>query len=190
MNIQVLAGSLRTRSLSRAFARCARARAAVLRAEGQSGLELELLSFAELPIYDADLDVDGGPESVRAFKAAIERADGLLVITPEYNYSIPGGLKNALDWASRPAYKSVLAHKGVATVGLSGNAVGGARAVGHLKQVLLGTLAEPYPQPDFLLAQAPTLFNDEGELVDAGTNTRLDRMLLGFEAWLKRRALS
>lgn len=150
------------------------------------GLHIEIVTLGDIPMYDADLDVEGGPAPVRAFKERVAAAHGLILATPEYNYGIPGVLKNALDWASRPAYRSVLAHKPVAIVGASGSSVGTARAQGQLKQVLLGTLSEVFPHPEVLVGSASQRFDSEGRLVDEGTRNVLGAFLEAYAAWLRR----
>ena len=109
LGIAGIAGSLRRGSFNRGLLRAAVESA-------PEGMTIETLELRDLPLYDADLDVDGGPEPVRAFKAGILAADGLFIATPEYNYSLPGVLKNALDWASR-APERALNDKPVAIVG-------------------------------------------------------------------------
>ena len=99
-------------------------------------MTIEPLEIRDLPLYDADLDVDGGPEVVRAFKAAILAADGLFIATPEYNYSMPGVLKNALDWASR-APERALQDKPVAIVGATPGRWGTVRSQLALRQMLM-----------------------------------------------------
>jgi len=143
------------------------------------------VSIADVPLYNADLDVDGGPEVVRQLKARIETADGLLIATPEYNYSVPGVLKNAIDWISRPAFKSVLVGKPVAIIGASPGSVGTARAQAELRNVLYGTLAEVFPHPEVLVGQARERFTD-GRLADEATRKLLEQMLERYVAWLKR----
>lgn len=179
LHVLAIAGSLRKRSLNRAILR-----AAVELAPPSLSIELEELG--PLPMYDGDLDLDGGPPTVRAFKDRIAASDGLLIATPEYNYGIPGVLKNALDWASRPAYRSVLAHKPVAILGVASGLVGTARAQGQLKQVLLGTISQVFPYPELLIGSAAERFDEEGRLVDAGTRESLARMLDTYAAWLSR----
>lgn len=179
LQILAIAGSLRERSLNRA----------VLRAAEEllpTDTTLVLEDLRPIPMYDGDLDVDGGPEPVRALKARIAAADGLLIATPEYNYGIPGVLKNALDWASRPAYRSVLAQKPVAILGVANGLIGTARAQGQLKQVLLGTVSQVFPYPEVAIGQAARRFDEQGRLVDPETRDHLARMLSAYVAWLRR----
>ena len=174
--ILAIAGSLRSASLSRALVR----EAIELAPEGVTILTYEL---ADIPLYNGDVDVDGGPEAVRRFKEAIGSADGLLIATPEYNYGIPGVLKNAIDWASRPGFKSVLARKPVAVMGVANGTAGAARALGQLKQVLLATLSLLYPAPELTLGSASSKFA-EGRLTDDKDRQKLARLLGEFSSFI------
>lgn len=115
-----------------------------------------------LPHYNADLEP---PPSVLALKSGIAAADGLVMVTPEYNYSVPGVLKNAIDWASRPAYASVLKDKPVFVASVSGGALGGVRAQSHLKYILTGTLARVFVWQEVIVPHANTKVVD-GRLAD------------------------
>lgn len=171
MKVLGIAGSLRQASLSRIL---------LTEASLHAPPEMHLRAFAldDIPLYNGDLDTDDKrPAGVRAFIDAIRDSDALLVVTPEYNYSIPGVLKNAIDWASRPAYRSVLVGKPTALVGLSIGAAGGARALAHLKDVLLGVLARPLPVPDVLVAGAKNVVDESGRLTDDGVKERLTKLL-------------
>ena len=173
-----ISGSLREKSLN----------AALLRAAAQlvpEGTSLSVLSIADVPLYNADLDVDDGPPSVRELKARIDEADGLVIATPEYNYGVPGVLKNAIDWVSRPAFKSVLVHKPVAIIGAAPGAVGTARAQADLRNVLFGTLAEVFPYPEVLVGQAYQRLKD-GRLEDEATREVVREMLERYVAWIDR----
>ena len=145
------------------------------------GAELTVRSIADIPLYNGDLDVDGGPESVRALKADIDAADGVVIATPEYNYGIPGVLKNAIDWVSRPAFKSVLVGKPVAIVGAAPGTVGTARAQADLRNVLFGTLAEVFAHPEILVANAKNRLED-GRCTDPKTRELLTAYLAAFVA--------
>jgi chromate reductase len=176
MKLIGISGSLRRRSYN----------AGLLDAVGEllpANTTLQRLDI-RLPLYDADLDVEGGPPDVAAFKAAIGAADAVLIATPEYNYGIPGPLKNAIDWASRPAYRSPFAGKKTAILGASISTVGTARAQGQLKQVLLGMAAEVFSHPEVLVATAKTKFDAEGRLTDEATREALGKMVTAFVAWV------
>lgn len=171
-----IAGSLREGSLNRALLEAAKALL-------PEGCALETFSLDEVPMYRSELDTDGArPAPVTALKAAIDGADGVVFATPEYNYGIPGVLKNAIDWASRPAYRSVLRDKPVTIVGASPGGVGTARAQGALKTVLLGTGAAILPAGEYLLANAKQRF-EGGTLVDEGSRDRLRDHLALFDTW-------
>jgi len=180
MQVLGIAGSLRQGSTSRALVRAASTFA-------PEGVRVVAHEIGALPLYDADLDTDDArPASVRALKDAIASADALLVVTPEYNYSMSGVLKNAIDWASRPAYKSAFVGKPAALVGVSAGAAGGARALAHLKEVLLGVLARPLPVPDVLVPNARAAFDQDGALVDVAVRDRLARLLVDLRAEVAR----
>ena len=141
----------------------------------------------EIPLYDDDVRAkDGFPEPVEALRTAIRAADALLLVSPEYNYSIPGVLKNAIDWASRPGYRSVFRDKPATMVSAATSVVGGARVQGQLKQVLLGMAAEVFPWPEVLVGGAHQKIVD-GRLVDEATRTHLRELLVAFAAWVQRR---
>lgn len=148
-------GSLRAASSARAVARTLAER---LAAEA----ECRTAEIGTLPLYDADIEDDA---AVTAFRDAVAWADGVVFVTPEYNYSVPGVLKNAIDWASRPAYSSVFKDKPCFVISVSGGALGGARAQGHLKYILNGMLAVVHRCPEVVVPQAPKKVED-GRFVD------------------------
>lgn len=137
-------GSLREASSSRATVR-----ALVRRLE--PGVACHVADPGLLPHYNADISQDPAVES---FLAQVAAADGVVFVTPEYNYSVPGVLKNAIDWASRPAYNSVFKEKPCLVVSVSGGALGGVRAQGHLKYILNGMLARPFACQEIVIPQA------------------------------------
>jgi chromate reductase, NAD(P)H dehydrogenase (quinone) len=139
-----LCGSLRAASSSAALLR-----ALADRLDTRAALEFG--EIGQLPHYNAD--VDGGP-GVAALIKGIAEADGLLFVTPEYNYSVPGVLKNAIDWASRPAMQSVFKGKPAFVISVSGGALGGVRAQGHLKYILNGMLADVFTVPEVVVPRA------------------------------------
>lgn len=149
-------------------------------------VSITFISCEDLPLYNTDIDGDQKPDSVVKFINSIAECDGLLFSTPEYNYSIPGLLKNAIDWASRPAYKSVLAGKPVAILSASKSPVGGARVQSHLRDILSATLSPVVPSPPFLIPQVQGKFDDEGKLVDPAFLQALERYLGEFADWVSR----
>lgn len=180
MKLIAISGSLRTGSFNSCLLRAVQERL-------PEGSSLRLVSIAEVPLYNEDIDGEQKPQVVEQLKEAVAAADGLLIATPEYNYGIPGGLKNALDWLSRPAFKSVLAHKPVAIMSASKSPTGGVRAQGQLKQVLSGVLANIYPAPEFMVPLAQQVFSDEGVLMDEGVAARLTRFVSDYTSWLEQR---
>lgn len=172
-----IAGSLRRGSFNRSLLEAA----AELAPEGVRVIQHDI---AGLPLYNADLDDDAPPAAATELKAAIGAADAVLWATPEYNYGVATPLKNALDWASRPGYRSVLANKPVGMMGASISAVGTARAQAHLKGSLLGVLSLVYPAPEVLVSGAEGRFVD-GALVDEKTRHVVARYLAGFAAFAR-----
>lgn len=156
-----LVGSLRKASHSRAILEAIRDRIA-------PGIEITIHDLSQVPLYNAELDGDDKPAAVVALKQAIADARGLVISTPEYNYSIPGVLKNALDWASRPAFNSVLKGKPATLMTVSPAFTGAVRAQGHLKQVLLACLVEVMPAPELVFGKVGEMF-DDGKLKDPAT---------------------
>ena len=146
-------------------------------------VELEVFDLAGIPFYNEDDDGEIKPEPVLALLAAIESSDALLLATPEYNHSVPALLKNAIDWASRPAFKSVLTNKPAGILSASMSSVGGARAQMHLKDILASTLTPVYPCPDYLLPMAQNSFSADGDLTDATATRRLQRYINEFASW-------
>jgi chromate reductase, NAD(P)H dehydrogenase (quinone) len=137
-------------------------------------------SLAPVPLYNADLDGDHKPEGVVALKNAIRDCDGLVLSSPEYNYGVSGVLKNALDWASRPGYQSVLKGKPVLILTSSPGILGGVRAQAQLRQTLAATLSRVIAAPEVVIAQVQSKIQD-GRLTDA---TSLKFMLEAFDALL------
>ncbi len=156
-----LSGSLRQGSYCTALLR-------TLADELPATSRLVIHGLADLPLYNQDHDGEGAPASVKTLKAAIAAADGLVVVSPEYNYGISGVLKNALDWASRPAYQSVLKGKPVLIMTSSPGIGGGIRAQAQVRQTLAGTLARIVPFPEIAVSNAAERFKD-GRLVDPAT---------------------
>lgn len=174
-----LVGSLRKDSWNRRLLDAARELA-------PEGMQIAEGSLADLPFYNQDLEQAEGPPAVAVFKSALQAADAVLIATPEYNYSIPGVLKNALDWASRPAGKSVLSEKPILLMGASPGLMGTVRAQIHLRQVLLACNALVMQGPEILVGQAPQKFDPAGRLADEPTRTFIARRLVAFRDWAAR----
>lgn len=178
-----IAGSLRERSLNRALLRAA----AELTPET---MEIRIFDgLREIPPYDADVEERGAPPPVAALREAIAAADGLLFVTPEYNYGIPGVLKNAYDWASRPAKSSVLLGRPAALMGASGGMSGTARAQLALRQAMVFTRTPAMPGPEVLVARAAERFDDDLRLTDEKTRAFVADFLERFEGWIRANRL-
>lgn len=182
-DVQVLglAGSLRRGSFNRALLRAA---AALAPAETQ----VTPFELHDVPLYDGDVEQRGDPEPVQRLKRAIADADALLVATPEYQHSTSGVLKNALDWASRPAGASALGGKPVAVVGATPGRTGTARAQADVRKVLAYNDMHVLHRPGVLIAEARRVFDDELALVDTDARDQLRALLehLGARTrWLR-----
>jgi chromate reductase len=175
-----IAGSLRRGSYNRALLHAA----AALAPEGVTVAVFEHLR--EVPPYDADVEAAGDPEPVAALKAAIRDADALLVATPEYNYGVPGVLKNAIDWASRPPATSVLIGKPTALMGASPGRTGTARAQLALRQSLVFTQTPVLPGPEVLVGEAHTRFAPDGTLADEKTQRFVRDLVARLVEWSAR----
>lgn len=177
--IAAFAGSIRRKSFNRALIEAARELA-------PQGMTIEPVEIAGLPFYNADLEAEGDPEAVATFKAALQRADGVLIATPEYNDGIPGVLGNALDWASRLPGRAPLSGKPVALMGASPSQIGTARAQLHLRQILGHVHARVLPAPEMLVAQAHLRFDAGLRLTDESTRRVLAMLLERFRRWIAR----
>lgn len=172
------AGSLRKDSFNRALLRAARELGA------SDGIEVEIFEIGDIPPYNQD-DEGAMPAVVRDFKSRIEQADAVLLVTPEYNYSVSGVLKNAIDWASRPYGANSFEEKPVAIMGATVGMIGTARAQYHLRQILVYVNAYPLNRPEVMVPSAEDKFRD-GELVDSHTRQKVRELLVALAAWAKR----
>ena len=169
MNILGIAGSLREGSYNRAALRAAQTLA-------PEGVTIETFDIKGLPGFSQD-DETNPPAQVVELKQRIRDADAILFVTPEYNYSVPGVLKNAIDWASRPYGDSAWSRKPVAIMGASVGALGTARAQYHLRQMFVFLNMYAVNQPEVMISQAHKHFDAEGNLTD-DTAKKLIRQLL------------
>jgi chromate reductase len=173
-----MSGSLRAGSYSNAVI-------ATLREKFAGRADLRLYDLAPIPPYNQDFEGDKRPPSVKRLLADIEAADGLVLCAPEFNHSIPGVLKNAIDWASRPSFQSVLAYKPVAIMATSRGPLGGARCLEHMKVALDSCLARVTLAREVVISACETKIRD-GRLVD---ETSLGFACGAVEALLKEIAL-
>ncbi|MDE3059187.1 MAG: NAD(P)H-dependent oxidoreductase [Bacteroidota bacterium] len=173
-----ISGSLRKSSYNTALLRAAEELL-------PQGVTWELYDLSPLPIYNADVEAAGAPESVLHFKSRIAAADALLIATPEYNYSVSGALKNAIDWASRPPQTTPLNGKPLAIMS-AGGSMGGLRAQYHLRQIAVFTNMLPLNKPELIVQAAPQKFDANGKLVDEETRQRLRELLDALKTWTLR----
>ncbi|MBC7977648.1 MAG: NAD(P)H-dependent oxidoreductase [Myxococcales bacterium] len=171
-----ICGSMRKASLNRALL-------AAVAESLPAHARMSLVDSIDLPIFNSDL---ADPPAVVQLKAAIAEADGVVFGVPEYNYSIPGGLKNALDWVSRPPQHSPLVRKPVGMVGAATGMSGTIRAQSHLRQMLLYSDSPCLSQPEVLIPRAHERFSPEGRLLDASTRTLLERFAVAMVAFAER----
>ena len=175
-----LAGSLRRASYNRALLRAAQDLA-------PAGVVITIYEeLGAIPPYNADVEEEGDPVPVRTLKDRMRAADALLIATPEYNYGLPGVLKNAIDWASRPPATSPLRFKPTAIMGASPGTVGTARAQLALRQSFVFTETYVLPAPQVLVFQAASRFDAQGQLTDEGTRNRVRQLVEELVAWTRR----
>jgi chromate reductase, NAD(P)H dehydrogenase (quinone) len=153
-----MSGSLRSGSYSNAVLE-------TLREEFDGRADITIYDLRPIPLYDQDFEGDKRPEPVKALLSAIAESDGLVLCAPEFNHSIPGVLKNALDWASRPAFTSVMAYKPVAIMATSRGALGGARCLEHLRVSLDSMLSRVTLAREVIITSSADKIRD-GRLVD------------------------
>ena len=178
LNILGIAGSLRQGSFNRGLIRAAMELA-------PDGIRVTPHELMDIPLFNADVEAAGDPEPIRRFKQAIADADAVLIATPEYNHCVPGVLKNAIDWASRPARQSVLSGRPIAVMGAATGGGGTARAQAHLRDGLAYTSALVLPQPEVLVPFAASRFDDGGNLVDERTREAIRELLEALADWVR-----
>jgi len=175
-----IAGSLREGSFNKGLLR-----AAVELAPAE--MEIQIYTrLGDIPPYNDDVFQKGDPEAVADLKSFIGGADALLIATPEYNYGVPGLLKNAIDWASRPAGKSVLNRKPAAIMGCSPGLGGTIRAQHALRQSFVFTETYAMLQPEIKIPSAAPLFDPSAKLVDETTRQYVRKFLESFANWIAR----
>jgi len=180
--VLAIAGSLRRHSFNRLLLDAA----AQLAPEDMKVVRFE--GLASIPLFDEDLEglPAGNPEPVERLRRAVASADGLLIATPEYNWSIPGVLKNAIDWLSRAAPDEPLAGKPVAVMGASIGGWGTRLAQAALRQVLAATESVVLPSPALFVRNASGAFDESGTLTDAVLRGHLGELLAAFNVWIDK----
>ncbi len=176
MRLLGICGSLRKASLNRALL-------VAVRDALPADVQMTLHDDLDLPIFNNDLE---DPPGVARLKAAIAAADGVVFSVPEYNYSIPGGLKNALDWVSRPPDQSPLRGKPIGMVGAATGMSGTIRAQTHLRQVLIYSDSPCLSQPEVLIPRAKERFDADGRLTDPSTRVLLEKFGAAMAAFVRR----
>ncbi|MBK9133030.1 MAG: NAD(P)H-dependent oxidoreductase [Betaproteobacteria bacterium] len=176
LDILGLCGSLRKASLNRA----------ALKLAGElmpKTMQLDITEWRDVPVFDGDVFAAGLPKPVEVIRERIRRADAVLVATPEYNFSIPGGIKNVLDWTSR-GDDQPWAGKPVAIFTASSGPVGGARMQYDLRKVLLFLNTHVLAKPEVFISMAGTKFDAEGRCTDDTTKKFVGDQMAAFERWI------
>ena len=176
------AGSLRKQSYNRAILAAAREMV-------PDDAFLEIFDLEGIPPFNQDLELQP-PDKVKEFKARIRAADAILIATPEYNYSIPGVLKNAIDWASRPYGDNAFDGKPVAMMGASVGTLGTARAQYHLRQSFVFLNMCPMNQPEVMVSFAQDKVDSSGRLTDEKTKKKIKELLESLVTWTRRTKLA
>ena len=173
-----MAGSLRKGSYNRAALRAA---TTVV----PQGATIEVFDLYGIPPFNQDHEKEP-PQPVAELKAKVSAAEAILIVTPEYNYSVPGVLKNAIDWASRPYGDNAWDGKPVGMMGASIGTLGTARAQYHLRQMFVFLNMFPLNQPEVMIANAAERFDEHGNLNDAETTKRIKDLLVALVEWTRR----
>jgi chromate reductase len=178
-SVAVLVGSLRKDSLNRKMA--------LALAGLAPALQMQIVEIGDLPLYNQDLE-DASPKPAQwlAFRDRIRPVDAVLFVTPEYNRSVPGVLKNAIDVGSRPYGQSVWIGKPAAIVSVSGGVIGAFGANHHLRQSLVFLDMHPLQQPEMYIGNGPSLFGPDGAIIVESTRQLCERFLRAFEAWIEK----
>ena len=182
-DVAVLVGSLRKDSFTRKVA-------TAIAELAPPALRFEQIDLRDLPAYDQDLETDAPPAAWQRLRDRVRRADAVLFATPEYNRSVPGFLKNAIDIGSRPYGKSAWAGKPAAVVSVSPGAIGAFGANHHLRQSLVFLDMPCMQQPEAYIGGAAKLFDDQGRLANDATREFLVKFGAAFAAWIERFAKS
>jgi chromate reductase len=150
-----------------------------------AGMKLRIVSLADIPMYNLDVQEKGWPEPVERLKQDVARADAVLIASPEYNYSISGALKNAIDWMSR-YQDQPFRWKPVAFLSVSWGPLGGARSFAELRKILVGLYGMVMPPPDAFIGPSQAKFDAEGRLTDEATRKFMTGHMKNFEDWIVR----
>jgi chromate reductase len=173
-----ISGSLRAASFNTALLRAAIAHA-------PEGVQIEVARIDDIPLYSEDVKAQGFPGPVSRLRDKLAASEAVLIVTPEYNYSVPGVLKNAIDWASRPP-SHPFAGKALAIMGASSTAGGTMRAQYHLRQIAVYLDMHPINKPEIFLRNAGSAFDAEGKLTDETTKKLLSQQLEALARWARK----
>jgi chromate reductase len=179
LHVVGIAGSLRRASYNRALLRAAQQLT-------PAALKIEIEVLDDVPMFNADLDGEATPAAVARLRRAVREADGLLLVTPEYNHGVPGVLKNAIDWLSQPLVGSALDGKPTALMGASTGAAGTARGQSQLRQSFVLTNTPSMLRPEVLVGRAQDKFDTAGRLIDEPTRRFLRSFLEQFACWIEQ----
>lgn len=178
IDVAVVVGSLRRESLNRKFAQ-------ILIGLAPQPLRMQIVEIGDLPLYNIDLE-ESPPPPWTSFRERMARAQAVLFVTPEFNRSVPGALKNAIDVGSRPYGSSIWSGKPAAIVSVSPGAIGGFGANHHLRQSLVFLDMPTLQQPEAYISGADKLLDSHGALANEGTRNFLAKYLQTFAAWIAR----
>ena len=178
ISILGFAGSLRKGSYNKALIRAAQELV-------PANAVLEIFDLEGIPPYNQDHE-QNPPEKVKAFKQKIQKADAILIATPEYNYSIPGVLKNALDWASRPFGDNSLEGKPAGIMSASMGMLGGSRAQYHMRQIFVFLDMHPLNRPEVIVPAAHEKVDQSGRVTDEKTRQKIKELLEALVNWTRR----
>ena len=179
MNIIAILGSLRKASFNRMLLNAAIELA-------PPDMKIEIADISQFPVFNNDVEEAGPPEPVRKLQQQIRNADAVLFVTPEYNYSMSGAMKNAIDWASRPPKENPFNGKPCAIMSASGGLLGGVRAQYHLRQSCVFVNLIPMNKPEVMLMKAMEKFDADGKLIDEPTRAILTVFMQSFKEWTIR----
>ena len=178
LRIAALCGSLRDASYNRAMLHAAADLA-------PDGMDVEVYRLNDIPLFNEEVEAKGWPEPVQALRDAMETADGVIIGSPEYNFSIPGVLKNAIDWLFRPGGKGPLFGKPTCLMGASQGAFGTLRAQMHLREVCHYNAMPVLPKPEILIMKAQDKFKD-GKLTDETTHDLISTAMEKFAVLVRQ----
>ena len=179
--VAVIVGSLRKASISRKLA-------LVMMDLAPENIELQVVEIGALPLYNEDLETEAPPPAWKEFRQAIRSVDAILFVTPEYNRSIPGALKNAIDVGSRPYGQSVWSGKAAAVASQSQGPISGVLANHHLRSAFVFLDIHPMQQPECYIGHSGKLFDEAGKLTKEDTKEFLKKFIAAFGKWVEQLA--